>query len=62
MSKNLYIMTTGPAAGKSAVILGVMSMLEREIHDVGYFRAIPKPDLTRALPDPEVLVEGATHR
>jgi len=54
MPKNVYLMTTGPAAGKSAIILGLMSVLEREIHDVGYFRPIPKPDLARSLPDPAV--------
>ena len=40
MSKNLYVTTTGPAAGKSAVVLGMMSLLVREIRSVGYFRPI----------------------
>ena len=40
MSKNLYVTTTGPAAGKSAVVLGLMSLLVREIRSVGYFRPI----------------------
>jgi phosphate acetyltransferase len=40
MAKSLYLSTTGPAAGKSAVVLGLMSLLEREIHNVGYFRPI----------------------
>jgi len=43
MSKNLYITTTGPAAGKSAIVLGLMSFLEREIRKVGYFRPIGRP-------------------
>lgn len=42
MSKNLYITTTGPTAGKSAIVLGLMSFLEREIRKVGYFRPIAR--------------------
>jgi len=44
VSKNLYLTTTGPAAGKSAIVLGLMSMLEREIRRVGYFRPIARAD------------------
>jgi phosphate acetyltransferase len=40
MSKNVYLTTTGPAAGKSAIVLGLMSLLEREVHKVGFFRPI----------------------
>ncbi len=40
MSKNVYLTTTGPAAGKSAIVLGLMSLLDREIHKVGFFRPI----------------------
>ncbi len=43
MSKNAYLTTTGPAAGKSALVLGLMSFLDREIQRVGYFRPIGKP-------------------
>jgi BioD-like phosphotransacetylase family protein len=42
MSKNLYLTTTGPTAGKSAIVLGLMSFLEREIRKVGYFRPIAR--------------------
>jgi phosphate acetyltransferase len=40
MSKNVYLATTGPAAGKSALALGLMSLIEREVPGVGYFRPI----------------------
>ncbi len=55
MSKRLYLTTTGPAAGKSAIVLGLMSLLERETRDVGYFRPIGRhrPDGSPA-PDPNV--------
>jgi phosphate acetyltransferase len=42
MSKNVYVTTTGPGAGKSAIVLGLMSFLEREIRKVGYFRPIAR--------------------
>jgi phosphate acetyltransferase len=55
MSKNLYLTTTGPAAGKSAVVLGLMSLLSREIHSVGYFRPIGRyGDESRPQGDPLV--------
>ncbi len=44
MSNKLYLTTTGPGAGKSAIVLGLMSMLERETRDVGYFRPIARGD------------------
>jgi phosphate acetyltransferase len=55
MPKNAYLATTGPATGKSAVALGLMSFLEREIENVGYFRPIgrPGPD-GKTSPDPSV--------
>jgi hypothetical protein len=31
MPKNLYLATTGPATGKSALALGLMTFLEREV-------------------------------
>jgi phosphate acetyltransferase len=55
MSKSLYLTTTGPAAGKSAVVLGLMSLLSREIHSVGYFRPIGRyGDESRPQGDPLV--------
>ena len=55
MSKNVYLTTTGPAAGKSAIVLGLMSLLEREIHRVGYFRPIGRHgERDEASPDPNV--------
>jgi phosphate acetyltransferase len=55
MSSNLYLTTTGPAAGKSAIVLGLMSLLERETRDVGFFRPIGRHEVgaTTAL-DPNV--------
>ncbi|MCK5643307.1 MAG: AAA family ATPase, partial [Gammaproteobacteria bacterium] len=52
MSKNLYLTTTGPAAGKSAIALGLMSSLRRGIRRVGYFRPIGRSDLRADIPDP----------
>jgi phosphate acetyltransferase len=43
MPKNAYLATTGPATGKSALVLGLMSFLEREVQRVGYFRPIGRP-------------------
>ncbi|QJB55045.1 phosphate acetyltransferase [Pseudodesulfovibrio sp. zrk46] len=40
MSKNLYVSATEERSGKSAVILGVMQMLLRELHNVAIFRPI----------------------
>jgi phosphate acetyltransferase len=55
MSTNLYLTTTGPAAGKSAIVLGLMSLLEREIHRVGYFRPIGRHgDCAEATVDPNL--------
>jgi len=52
MSKNLYLTTTGPAAGKSAIALGLMSNLLRGIRRVGYFRPIGRSDLAGETADP----------
>ena len=38
MSKNLYVSATEERSGKSAVVLGVMQMLLRELHNVAIFR------------------------
>jgi phosphate acetyltransferase len=40
MSKNLYITSTEERSGKSAIVLGVMQMLLKEIHRVAFFRPI----------------------
>ena len=40
MSKNLYVSATEERSGKSAVVLGVMQMLTRELHNVAFFRPI----------------------
>ncbi len=40
MSKNLYVSATEERSGKSAVVLGVMQMLLREIHKVAIFRPV----------------------
>jgi phosphate acetyltransferase len=52
MPKNLYLTTTGPFAGKSAIVLGLMSSLQREFRKVGYFRPIGRSDLNADIPDP----------
>ncbi len=40
MSKNLYVTATEERSGKSAVVLGVMQMIMRELHNVAIFRPI----------------------
>lgn len=40
MSKNLYIATMEPRAGKSVVALGIMELLSRRLHKIGFFRPI----------------------
>ncbi|MFO7717979.1 MAG: phosphate acetyltransferase [Desulfohalobium sp.] len=40
MAKNLYITTTEPRSGKSAIALGLMQLLMRDIRKVGFFRPI----------------------
>jgi len=52
MPKNLYLATTGPFAGKSAIVLGLISSLQREFRKVGYFRPISRSDLPKDIPDP----------
>jgi len=55
MSKNAYLATTGPAAGKSALALGLMSLIEREVARVGYFRPIGRTRSgDKPTPDPSV--------
>jgi phosphate acetyltransferase len=52
MTKNLYLTTTGPLAGKSAIALGLMSSLLRSFRRVGYFRPIGRSDVQADIPDP----------
>ncbi|MEJ2166045.1 MAG: AAA family ATPase, partial [Desulfobacterales bacterium] len=40
MSKNLYITTMEPGGGKSVVALGIMELLSRRLHKIGFFRPI----------------------
>ncbi|WP_147820944.1 phosphate acetyltransferase [Salidesulfovibrio onnuriiensis] len=40
MSKNLYITATEERSGKSAIVLGVMQMLLRDVRKVAFFRPI----------------------
>ena len=40
MSKNLYIATMEPRSGKSVVALGIMELLSRRLHKIGFFRPI----------------------
>jgi len=40
MASNLYITTTEPRSGKSAIVLGVMELLLRNLGTVGFFRPI----------------------
>ena len=46
MSKNLYIATLEPRAGKSVVALGIMELLSRRLHKIGFFRPVI-PDVAR---------------
>ena len=50
MLKNAYLATTGPGTGKSALALGLMSFLQREIESVGYFRPIARPGPDKGSP------------
>jgi phosphate acetyltransferase len=54
MSKNLYLTTTGPGAGKSAIVLGLLSNLERAVRSLGYFRPIGRSDQKANITDPNV--------
>ncbi len=40
MSKSLYITTTKGKSGKSAIVLGIMQLLLRDLHKVGFFRPV----------------------
>ena len=43
MSKNLYITTTKSRSGKSSIVLGIMQLLLRNLHKVGFFRPVINP-------------------
>lgn len=47
MANNLYITATESRSGKSAIVLGVMQMLLRDIRRVGFFRPIINDDTDR---------------
>jgi len=58
MSKNLYVTATESRSGKSAIVLGVMQMILRELHNVAIFRPIINdPGAGRKDHDIELLVE-----
>ena len=40
MSRNVYIAATKPGSGKSAIALGVMEMMVKNVGHVGFFRPI----------------------
>lgn len=43
MSKSLYITTTKSRSGKSSIVLGIMQLLLRNLHKVGFFRPVINP-------------------
>jgi phosphate acetyltransferase len=46
MTKSLFIATLEPSGGKSVVALGIMELLSRRLHNIGFFRPII-PDVKR---------------
>ncbi len=46
MSKSLFIATLEPSGGKSVVALGIMELLSRRLHNIGFFRPVI-PDVKR---------------
>ena len=40
MAKSLYITTTKGKSGKSSIVLGIMQLLLRDLHKVGFFRPV----------------------
>ena len=40
MLKNLYIVAIEPGSGKSLVLLGIMELLSKRIHKLGFFRPV----------------------
>lgn len=54
----LYITATGPTTGKSAIALGTMQLLSRNMRDVGVFRPIiNEPQLDARDPDINLLLQ-----
>ncbi len=49
MAKNLFITAAEPKSGKSAVVLGVMQALLRNVRKVAYFRPIITPETPEAM-------------
>ncbi|GAB6094112.1 phosphate acetyltransferase [Desulfatiferula olefinivorans] len=45
MSKSLYITTTKARSGKSSIVLGIMQLLLRDLHKVGFFRPVINPSV-----------------
>jgi len=43
MAKSLYITTTKSRSGKSSIVLGIMQLLLRNLHKVGFFRPVINP-------------------
>lgn len=43
MAKSLYITTTKAKSGKSSIVLGIMQLLLRDLHKVGFFRPVINP-------------------
>ena len=59
MSKNLYVSATEERSGKSAVLLGVLQMILREVHKVAIFRPIINdPGEGRKDHDIELMIEN----
>ncbi len=53
--KSVYLTTTEPKAGKIAIVLGMLSLLEREARRVGYFRPISRT-INGESHDPNILL------
>ena len=54
MSKNLYITATEARSGKSAISLGIMELLLRNIDKVGFFRPFINEASAKAGKDPDI--------
>ena len=49
MSEGVYISGTGPAAGKSVVVIGVMELLARHGRKIGFFRPVVEKTVILAI-------------
>ena len=54
MSKNLFITATEAKSGKSAISLGVMELLLRNVERVGFFRPFINVDTTIQKKDDDI--------